>query len=98
MWEEVKALVDQEINKSFIEEQYTENNMEITEEGTKTNINIRFNKRDIMSMKLWVEENSEKEYKIILGLDFLKAVRPYRIQQHRIMININHQTLIIPKW
>ena len=52
IWEEVKALVDQEINRSFIEEQYTENNLEINEEGTKTNINIRFNKRDIMSMKI----------------------------------------------
>ena len=97
IWEEVKAVVDQEISKSFIEEQYTENNLEIDEEGTKTNINIRFNKRDIMSMKIWVEENTDNEHKVTLGSDFLRAVKPYRIQQDRIMININHQTLIIPK-
>ena len=60
----------------FIEEQYTENNLEIDEEGTKTNINIRFNKRDIMSMKIWVEENTDNEHKVTLGSDFLKAVKP----------------------
>ena len=50
-----------------------------------------------MSMKIWVEENTENEHKVTLGSDFLRAVKPYRIQQDRIMININHQTLIIPK-
>ena len=42
-------------------------------------------------------DRNTNEYKITLGKDFLNKVRPYRIQNDRIMININHQTLIIPK-
>ena len=55
--------------------------MEIIEGRSKTNINIRFNKRDIISIKLWIEEKFEKEYKIILGKDFLNAVKPYSYKE-----------------
>ena len=50
VWEEIISLIDQESEKSFIEESYTENNLEISEEGTKTNSIIRFNKRDVMDI------------------------------------------------
>lgn len=108
---EIETLINTRARRNHIRAEYIYNNIMVEQErchyynfngkihetNTLPMTNLRFKKRDKIIIKLWVETESEMPNNLLLGNDFLQEVSPYMIQQDRIIITINQNSVVLEK-